>query len=79
MHPLATHVPYQDSKLTSLLKNSLGGESMTLMVACLAPVDTFYEENLSTLQLYYPSGALGSGSGSLHSRGRVRFKGFQDH
>jgi hypothetical protein len=44
------HVPYRDSKLTSLLKNSLGGNSMTLMIACLAPVDLFYEENLSTLE-----------------------------
>ena len=48
-NPASSHVPYRDSKLTSLLKNSLGGNSMTLMVACLAPVDTFYEENLSTL------------------------------
>jgi hypothetical protein len=46
----ANHVPYRDSKLTSLLKNSLGGNSMTLMVACLAPVDQFFEENLSTLE-----------------------------
>lgn len=42
--------PYRDSKLTSLLKNSLGGTAMTLMVACIAPVDTFYEENVSTLE-----------------------------
>lgn len=42
--------PYRDSKLTSLLKNSLGGNAMTVMVACVAPVDSFYEENLSTLE-----------------------------
>ncbi|GAX73258.1 hypothetical protein CEUSTIGMA_g712.t1 [Chlamydomonas eustigma] len=46
----SSHVPYRDSKLTSLLKNSLGGTSLTLMVACLAPSDAFYEENLSTLE-----------------------------
>ena len=43
------HVPYRDSKLTSLLKQSLGGNSYCLMIACLAPSDDNYEENLSTL------------------------------
>lgn len=43
------HVPYRDSKLTSLLKHSLGGNSLTLMVACLSPSDAHYDENLSTL------------------------------
>eukprot|EP00195_Chlamydomonas_chlamydogama_P000098 CAMPEP_0202918878 /NCGR_PEP_ID=MMETSP1392-20130828/74439_1 /ASSEMBLY_ACC=CAM_ASM_000868 /TAXON_ID=225041 /ORGANISM="Chlamydomonas chlamydogama, Strain SAG 11-48b" /LENGTH=371 /DNA_ID=CAMNT_0049612047 /DNA_START=68 /DNA_END=1180 /DNA_ORIENTATION=- len=47
--PGFSHIPYRDSKLTQLLKNSLGGNSLTMMIACLAPVDTFYEENLSTL------------------------------
>eukprot|EP00798_Chlamydomonas_sp_ICE-L_P004752 gene4752-34501_t len=45
-----THIPYRDSKLTSLLKNSLGGNSLTTMIACLAPLDAHYEENLSTLE-----------------------------
>ena len=43
-------VPYRESKLTSLLKQSLGGNSYTLMMACLAPCDAFREENASTLQ-----------------------------
>ncbi|GIL66826.1 hypothetical protein Vafri_20325 [Volvox africanus] len=43
------HVPYRDSKLTCLLKHSLGGSSLTLMVACLSPADRFLEENASTL------------------------------
>ena len=42
-------MPYRDSKLTSLLKQSLGGNSYSLMVACLAPSDAYIEENLSTL------------------------------
>lgn len=42
-------VPYRESKLTSLLKQSLGGNSYTLMVACLSPSDRYIEENLSTL------------------------------
>lgn len=43
------HVPYRDSKLTRLLKHALGGNSMTAMVACIAPLDTYVEETLSTL------------------------------
>ncbi|CAN0109558.1 unnamed protein product, partial [Heterosigma akashiwo] len=43
-------VPYRDAKLTSLLKNSLGGNALTAMVACLAPADAYAEENLSTVQ-----------------------------
>jgi hypothetical protein len=46
---LNSHIPYRDSKLTSLLKQSLGGNSYSLMVACLSPSDLFVEENLSTL------------------------------
>lgn len=44
-----SHIPYRDSKLTSLLKQSLGGNSYALMVACLSPSDLFIEENISTL------------------------------
>jgi hypothetical protein len=42
-------VPYRDSKLTSLLKQSIGGNSYCLMIACIAPSDFFFEDNLSTL------------------------------
>ncbi|KAK5119126.1 hypothetical protein LTR62_000337 [Meristemomyces frigidus] len=41
-------VPFRDSVLTWLLKDSLGGNSKTAMVACISPVD--YEETLSTLR-----------------------------
>jgi hypothetical protein len=43
-------IPYRESKLTCLLKQSLGGNSYTLMIACLSPSDRFLEENISTLQ-----------------------------
>jgi len=43
------HIPYRDSKLTSLLKQSLGGNSYCLMIACLSPSDFYVEENISTL------------------------------
>ncbi|XP_077581597.1 kinesin-like protein KIF17 [Stigmatopora nigra] len=44
------HVPYRDSKLTRLLRDSLGGNTRTLMVACLSPSGADYEETLSTLR-----------------------------
>ena len=43
------YVPYRESKLTTILKQSLGGNSYTLMIACLAPIDAFTDENISTL------------------------------
>ncbi|OAA60439.1 kinesin family protein [Niveomyces insectorum RCEF 264] len=44
----AAVVPYRDSILTWLLKDSLGGNSKTAMLACIAPGD--YDETLSTLR-----------------------------
>ncbi|XP_033752605.1 kinesin-like protein KIF17 isoform X7 [Pecten maximus] len=44
------HIPYRDSKLTRLLQDSLGGNTKTLMVACLSPADNNYEETISTLR-----------------------------
>ncbi|KAK6348947.1 Kinesin [Orbilia blumenaviensis] len=41
-------VPYRDSVLTWLLKDSLGGNSKTAMIACISPTD--YDETLSTLR-----------------------------
>ncbi|KAK9236347.1 P-loop containing nucleoside triphosphate hydrolase protein [Lipomyces kononenkoae] len=41
-------VPYRDSTLTWLLKDNLGGNSKTAMIACVSPCD--YEESLSTLR-----------------------------
>ncbi|VDM22226.1 unnamed protein product [Hydatigera taeniaeformis] len=46
----ARHVPYRDSKLTRLLQDSLGGNTKTLMIACLSPADNNYDETLSTLR-----------------------------
>ncbi|XP_042881308.1 chromosome-associated kinesin KIF4-like isoform X2 [Penaeus japonicus] len=44
------HVPYRDSKLTRLLQDSLGGNSHTVMLACVSPADSNMEETLSTLR-----------------------------
>ena len=45
-----SHVPYRDSKLTRLLQDSLGGNSQTLMVACVSPADRDFMETLNTLK-----------------------------
>ncbi|XP_036816436.1 kinesin-like protein KIF16B isoform X2 [Oncorhynchus mykiss] len=42
-------IPYRDSVLTWLLKDSLGGNSKTIMIATLSPADVNYSETLSTL------------------------------
>ncbi|KAJ5703151.1 hypothetical protein N7488_010699 [Penicillium malachiteum] len=46
----ASMVPYRDSILTWLLKDSLGGNSMTSMIAAISPADINFEETLSTLR-----------------------------
>ena len=45
-----SHVPYRDSKLTRLLQDSLGGNSRTLMIACISPSDRDFMETLNTLK-----------------------------
>ncbi|EGC37470.1 hypothetical protein DICPUDRAFT_149960 [Dictyostelium purpureum] len=49
----AKHIPYRDSKLTRMLQSSLGGNSKTLMVACVSPADSNFEETLNTLKYAY--------------------------
>uniref|UniRef100_A0A665WIW2 Kinesin family member 21A n=1 Tax=Echeneis naucrates TaxID=173247 RepID=A0A665WIW2_ECHNA len=46
----ASHVPYRDSKLTRLLQDSLGGNSQTVMIACISPSDQDFMETLNTLK-----------------------------
>jgi hypothetical protein len=43
-------IPYRDSTLTLLLKESLGGNARTVMIAALSPAAVNYEETLSTLR-----------------------------
>ncbi|CUS24184.1 LAQU0S14e02102g1_1 [Lachancea quebecensis] len=44
------HVPYRDSKLTRLLKFSLGGNCKTVMIVCISPTSNHYDETLNTLK-----------------------------
>ncbi|KAF2120691.1 kinesin [Lophiotrema nucula] len=44
------HVSYRDSKLTRLLQDSLGGQAITYMIACINPADFHLSETLNTVQ-----------------------------
>ena len=49
-HNKKNHVPYWDSKLTRLLKDSLGGNCKTTMMAMISPTFDSYAESISTLK-----------------------------
>lgn len=44
------HVSYRDSKLTRLLQDSLGGNAITYMIACVTPAEFHLSESLNTVQ-----------------------------
>jgi hypothetical protein len=52
------HVPYRESVLTWLLRESLGGNSKTLMLAAISPAAINYEETLSTLRYAYQAKSI---------------------
>ncbi|KAI9787157.1 MAG: hypothetical protein M1839_003392 [Geoglossum umbratile] len=45
-----SHVSYRDSKLTRLLQDSLGGNAITYMIACVTPAEFHLSETLNTVQ-----------------------------
>ncbi|KAL9602512.1 MAG: hypothetical protein Q9219_001807 [cf. Caloplaca sp. 3 TL-2023] len=45
-----SHVSYRDSKLTRLLQDSLGGNAITYMIACVTPAEFYLSETLNTVQ-----------------------------
>uniref|UniRef100_A0A8C2YX28 Kinesin-like protein n=1 Tax=Cyclopterus lumpus TaxID=8103 RepID=A0A8C2YX28_CYCLU len=45
-----THIPYRDSKLTRLLKDSLGGNCRTVMIANISPSSKLYDDTHNTLK-----------------------------
>lgn len=48
---LPTHVPYRDSKLTFLLKEAQAGNSRTIFLACISPIESNAPETLSSLNV----------------------------
>lgn len=45
-----THIPYRDSKITRILKDSLGGNAKTLMICCISPASSSLDESLNALK-----------------------------
>lgn len=50
LYTKSSHVPFRDSKLTRLLKNSLGGNSRTLMIANVSPTSANADDSHNTLK-----------------------------
>jgi hypothetical protein len=44
------HIPYRDSKLTRLLQDSLGGNSLTVLISCISCCEADFEETSNTLK-----------------------------
>ncbi|OMJ82018.1 hypothetical protein SteCoe_17403 [Stentor coeruleus] len=47
---IKSYIPYRDSKLTRLLKDSLGGNCRTVMIVCISPCTAFYDDTHNTLK-----------------------------
>ncbi|KAJ2608303.1 hypothetical protein H4S08_004505, partial [Coemansia sp. RSA 1365] len=62
-----THIPYRDSKLTNMLRDSLGGSAQTLMIACVSADKTNLAESANTLK--YAARAR-----NIKNRGGVQLK-----
>ncbi|XP_072045024.1 kinesin-like protein KIF27 isoform X2 [Amphiura filiformis] len=45
-----THIPYRDSKITRILKDSLGGNAKTCMLTCISPSAVNFDETLNSLK-----------------------------
>ena len=56
------HIPYRDSKLTRLLKDSLGGACKTVMIANVSPASDQFDETLNSLKYADPDEASALGS-----------------
>jgi hypothetical protein len=63
------HVPYRESKLTRLLKDALGGNGMTVMLACVSPADCNVEETVNTLRFASRASAIVNSARVNHSVG----------
>ncbi|XP_078223713.1 kinesin-like protein KIF27 isoform X5 [Callithrix jacchus] len=49
-HRKNSHIPYRDAKITRLLKDSLGGSAKTVMITCVSPSSSNFDESLNSLK-----------------------------
>nr|CAD2208808.1 unnamed protein product [Meloidogyne enterolobii] len=45
----SSHIPYRESKLTRILQDSLGGKTITTIIATISPASSNFEESVNTL------------------------------
>ncbi|KFW70016.1 Kinesin-like KIF27, partial [Pygoscelis adeliae] len=46
----SVHIPYRDAKITRILKDSLGGNARTVMITCISPSSSDFDESLNSLK-----------------------------
>ncbi|NXU76911.1 KIF27 protein, partial [Oreotrochilus melanogaster] len=46
----SVHIPYRDAKITRILKDSLGGNAKTVMITCVSPSSSDFDESLNSLK-----------------------------
>ncbi|ORC89617.1 Unc104-like kinesin [Trypanosoma theileri] len=71
------HVPYRDSKLTELLRDSVGGTARTLMIACISAVGRDIEETKSTLMYAVKARSIRNVANTEREKLMVRLRSFE--
>ncbi|OXB62504.1 hypothetical protein ASZ78_008142 [Callipepla squamata] len=46
----SVHIPYRDAKITHILKDSLGGNAKTVLITCISPSSSDFDESLNSLK-----------------------------
>ncbi|KAH9599467.1 Kinesin motor domain [Trypanosoma melophagium] len=71
------HVPYRDSKLTELLRDSVGGTARTLMIACISAVGRDIEETKSTLMYAVKARSIRNVANTEREKLMIRLRSFE--
>ncbi|KAG8347950.1 Microtubule binding Kinesin motor domain [Trypanosoma vivax] len=71
------HVPYRDSKLTEILRDSIGGSARTFMIACISSVGRDIEETKSTLMYAVKARSIRNQANTEREKLMVRLRSFE--
>ncbi|SCU70670.1 kinesin, putative [Trypanosoma equiperdum] len=71
------HVPYRDSKLTEILRDSIGGSARTLMIACISSVGRDIEETKSTLMYAVKARSIRNQANTEREKLMIRLRSFE--